>query len=404
MPSVPRPLQGRSFDMKDRQMGNSPFGSSGDAGKHAPISTFYRDTAWIGGRAEDQLAQVARWPGMAAIAAFPDLHPGRHGPVGAAFLADRIYPQLIGPDIGCGMALFRLSLPRRRFKADKAARRIREIEAPYDAERAETALAEAGIAMSAGLTPYGLGTIGGGNHFVEVQAVREPHLTEEARSLGLSAGDLCLMVHSGSRGQGAAIFTELEARWAEGYQAQSDEGQRYTTRHDAARDWARLNRRIIAERAAEALRCDITALCDSSHNHLSHTPEGWLHRKGAAEADGGLAPLAGSRDSLSYLLSVQNGPPEALASLSHGAGRRYDRASMHGRIPRVKSALQSMARNSFGGTVICEDRDLLIEEAGQAYKNSKEVQADLEGFGIASVIASLEPLLTFKTARGGGVA
>ena len=74
----------------------------------APISTFYSRETWIEGRAEDQLAQVAGWPGMRAVAGFPDLHPGRFGPVGAAFLADRIWPQLVGPDIGCGIALFRL--------------------------------------------------------------------------------------------------------------------------------------------------------------------------------------------------------------------------------------------------------------------------------------------------------
>lgn len=390
--------------MKDRQMGNSLSGDTGDAMKRAPISTFYRNTAWIEGRAEDQLAQVAGWPGMTAIAAFPDLHPGRHGPVGAAFLADRIYPQLIGPDIGCGMALFRIDLPRRRFKAEKAARRIREIETPLDPLRAQAALDQAQISNEAGLTSHGLGSIGGGNHFCEVQVIQEVHLSHKADALGLARGDLCLMVHSGSRGHGAGIFSELEASWAEGYAPHSDEGHRYLLRHDAARTWAVLNRRLIAERAAEALRCDLEPICDNSHNHLSQTSGGWLHRKGAAEADGDLAPLAGSRDSLSYLLSVGEGPAAALASLSHGAGRRYDRASMHGRIARVKSALKGMERNRYGGTVICEDRDLLIEEAGQAYKNSDDVRADLEAHGIAKAIASLEPLLTFKTGRIGGAA
>ncbi|MEM0908518.1 MAG: RtcB family protein, partial [Pseudomonadota bacterium] len=71
------------------------------------VHHFYGADTWIEGRAEDQLATVSHWPGVSAVAGFPDLHPGRFGPVGAAFLAERIYPQLIGPDIGCGMALFR---------------------------------------------------------------------------------------------------------------------------------------------------------------------------------------------------------------------------------------------------------------------------------------------------------
>ena len=85
-------------------MGNPISGERRAAG--AQVSKFYSRATWIDGRAEEQLEQVAGWPGMKAVAGFPDLHPGRFGPVGAAFLADRIWPQLVGPDIGCGMALF----------------------------------------------------------------------------------------------------------------------------------------------------------------------------------------------------------------------------------------------------------------------------------------------------------
>lgn len=75
----------------------------------------------------------------------------------------------------------------------------------------------------------------------------------------------------------------------------------------------------------------------------------WLHRKGAAGADRGLVPLAGSHDTTSYLLSVPDLVPEALGSVSHGAGRRYDRASMHGRVRTAKSDLAALTRNRFGG-------------------------------------------------------
>jgi release factor H-coupled RctB family protein len=95
-------------------MGNPISGDQSAAG--AQVSKFYSRATWVDGHAEEQLQQVAGWPGMKAVAGFPDLHPGRYGPVGAAFLADRIWPQLVGPDIGCGMALFRLDLPRRRLK------------------------------------------------------------------------------------------------------------------------------------------------------------------------------------------------------------------------------------------------------------------------------------------------
>lgn len=328
---------------------------------------------------------------MKAVAGFPDLHPGRHGPVGAAFLADRIWPQLVGPDIGCGMALWRLDLPRRRLKIDKAARRLRVLEDGADPDRAAEALAEAGLAGTSG---EGLGTIGGGNHFCEVQGVEQVLDPEAAARIGLAEGDLCLLVHSGSCGSSRG--------WKRGFAPDGDAALRYLALHDDAVAWARANRRLIAEAAARALRSEAVLVCDAVHNSVQRRGSLWLHRKGAAEADRGLAPLAGSRESLSFLLSVPEGPAEALGSVSHGAGRRYDRASMHGRIRKTRSDLAALEQTRFGGRVICEDRDLLLEEAGQAYKSADQVARDLEGFGLARRAASLAPLITFKTARAGG--
>ena len=88
--------------------------------------------------------------------------------------------------------------------------------------------------------------------------------------------------------------------------------------------------------------------------------------------------------------------PEALASLAHGAGRRYDHASMHGRVRGTKSDLAEMERNAFCGQLICEDKDLLIEEAPHAYKSADNVVADLEACAVAHRLARLNPLLTFK--------
>lgn len=379
-------------------MGNSPKGTAAtDIG--ARVSTFYSRETWIEGRAEDQLTEVAAWPGMREVAAFPDLHPGRHGPVGAAFLADRLYPQLVGPDIGCGMALFALDLPRRKLRIDKAARRLRVLEEGLSPEAAEVALRDAGL--PAETCGAGLGTIGGGNHFCEVQAIEEIFDPEIASRLGLSQGQLCLLVHSGSRSQGAGIFAGIEASWRNGFATGSAEAEAYLHLHDGAVAWAALNRRLVADAAAAALRVDLTPLCDSVHNHVLPYEDGWLHRKGAAAPDGGLAPLAGSRESLSYLLCAGSGPDAALGSLSHGAGRRYDRASMHGRIRKTRSGLAAMEKTRFGGQVICDDPDLLIEEAGHAYKDAGRVVADLEAFGITRRVLALTPLITFKTAKNG---
>ncbi|MGO7522403.1 RtcB family protein, partial [Rhizobium brockwellii] len=89
---------------------------------------YFSSKSWIEGAALEQLGEIAKLPGMLSVAGFPDLHPGKYGPVGMAALASRLYPQLIGTDIGCGMALFEFDLPQRKFKLDKAADALRELE------------------------------------------------------------------------------------------------------------------------------------------------------------------------------------------------------------------------------------------------------------------------------------
>jgi release factor H-coupled RctB family protein len=85
---------------------------------------------------------------------------------------------------------------------------------------------------------------------------------------------------------------------------EGDAALRYLALHDAAVAWARANRRLIAEAAVRARRSEAVLVCDVVPNSVQRQGSLWLHRKGAAEADRGLAPLAGSRESLSFLLSV----------------------------------------------------------------------------------------------------
>lgn len=97
----------------------------------ASLQTYYTDASWIEGAAVYQLHQVAALSGVSNIAAFPDLHPGKYGPVGSAILADRLYPHLIGNDIGCGMSLFALDIPARKFRVCKAAVKMRALEGAW---------------------------------------------------------------------------------------------------------------------------------------------------------------------------------------------------------------------------------------------------------------------------------
>ena len=373
-------------------MGNSVFGGRMSAGSSgSTIMKFYTSSAWIEGRAEAQLDDVAGWDGVRHIAAFPDLHPGKYGPVGCAVLADRIYPLLIGNDIGCGMSLFQLDLPVRKLKLEKVLRRIRVL--------GDAALVDYGgrlgdVGLPANAFAQSLGTIGGGNHFCEVQT-----LAASDADVGLDKTLTYLLVHSGSRGLGNAVFDGLPSGAVSGMPA--DDAAQYMLGHDQAVRWASLNRQIIAERAAEALRADLYLIADAPHNLLEPYGDGWLHRKGAAKADMPLVPLAGSRATASYLLRPL-AHDDTLASTAHGAGRRYDRSSMHGRVRAKRSDIAAMQRTPFGGRVVCEDRDLLIEEAPLAYKSSQAVVTDLEAIGAATPVATFHPLLTFKKTRTEG--
>ncbi len=374
-------------------MGNpTSEGAPADAGV-APIRTYFSADAWIEGAALDQLRTVAGLDGVMQVAAFPDLHPGKYGPVGCAVLADRLYPQLIGNDIGCGMALFALDLPAHKMRFDRAAERLRALEGAFPNDPAER-LRAAGL--NPDLHPHTLGTIGGGNHFCELQVVGDLVDRQAADTIGLAADSTPLLVHSGSRSLGAEVFRSIGFH-NDGLDPDSPAGHAYRQAHATALAWSRLNRRIIAERAARALRAGLLSICDVPHNLIEAHAGGFLHRKGAAKADTPFVPLAGSRDAASYLLQPA-GNPEALASLAHGAGRKYDRKSMAGRAGTTRSQRDRLARTSFGGLVVCEDRQLLIEEAPAAYKDPARVLDDLVQAGLAKEIARLEPRITFKKA------
>ena len=366
-------------------MGNPPTVDG-----RAPIHAFYSSNCWIEGAAVRQLETVAAMPGIRAVAGMPDLHPGKFGPVGCAILADRIHPAFVGSDAGCGMALFALDTPVRKLRVDKAAERLRDIERPYDGDIASE-IEAAGLAPSA--FDGALGTIGGGNHFCELQAVEEVF----DASFGIDRSRAYVLTHSGSRGLGHALLEDQMTQGLAPLDPDRETGRAYMAAHDHALRWATVNRRQIAARAAQALRCDTRLVCQCSHNCVEYRADGLLHRKGAAPSDQGLVVVPGSRGALSYLVAPLAGAPrEALASLAHGAGRKYDRTSMAGRIGTTKSDRDRLTRNPFGGRVICEDKALLIEEAPEAYKPIAGVIADLAAFGLARVVASFRPIVTVK--------
>lgn len=356
---------------------------------------------WIEGDAVQQLEKTASLPGMIAAVGMPDLHPGKGSPIGAAFLCEgRIYPTLVGNDIGCGMALFSTDLARKKQKLERWADRLGDLDGPWDGETGEF-LRERGLQATE--HDAALGTIGGGNHFAELQQVEEIHDEAAWAQLGLDADRLVLLVHSGSRGLGEAILRAHVDRFAAGgLDAGSEDARAYLGQHDMAVAWARANRALIARKFAGGLGMAVEKMLDVCHNSVVKSPDGhkdrWLHRKGAAPANEGMVVIPGSRGTLSWIVRPAAERSDAGWSLAHGAGRKWKRADARDRLSG-RYRPDDLVRTELGGRVVCEDRDLLYEEAPEAYKKIDAVVGDLVAEGLCAPVATLRPVLTYKTRR-----
>ncbi|MDQ0470272.1 RNA ligase RtcB family protein [Labrys wisconsinensis] len=358
----------------------------------ARLRIFASASSWIEGAAVRQLEQVLGRRGVLAVAGMPDLHPGHKGPVGCAVLTEGIvHPDIVGTDIGCGMTAWLLDGVARRLRVEKAVQALSKLGDAGGLEP-EDAVAAGIPADVAAAHAEALGTVGGGNHFVELQAVHAMVDGEACAAAGLEAGRLVLLVHSGSRGLGPEVLARHPFVHGEGL-ALEGAGRAYLADHDVALGFARLNRAVLAERAADLIGQDGKPWLDVPHNHVTVAGDLVLHRKGAAQADLGLVPVPGSRGAMTYVVAPDPDVPGALRSLAHGAGRKRDRASMHGRRRDAERP------NPVGNRVICADRKLAMEEAPGAYKDIAQVVADLDAHGLARVVAILKPIVTFKTGR-----
>jgi release factor H-coupled RctB family protein len=168
---------------------------------------------------------------------------------------------------------------------------------------------------------------------------------------------------------------------------------------------------------------DLKKIIDVTHNSVTKhalkvqdtTRQLWVHRKGAAPADQGVAPCPGNRGSFSWLLQptgdgqyngsylfFHSGPGVELTrfsvahSLAHGAGRRYGRNALH---TGAKVNKANLTQTELGSVVICEDPDLLIEEQPGAYKDVACVVEDMEDMQICKPVVVLRPVVTYKVRR-----
>ena len=281
-----------------------------------------------------------------------------------------------------------------------------------------------------------MGTLGSGNHYLEVQRVAEIHDPEAARAFGLREGDAVISIHCGSRGLGHQIGTEalremvvsaaqqgirLPERELACAPIHSEEGRRYLGAMRAAINCALANRQIITHLAREVFagelpRAELTLLYDVSHNTCKveeHVVDGrlrplYVHRKGATRAFGPGHPdipealrdvgqpvlIGGTMGTSSYILrGTAEGMERAFGSACHGAGRSMSRNAARKRW-QGRRVIDDLA--SRGIIVRSRSHRGIAEEAPGAYKDVNAVVDAADRAGLARKVARLEPLICVK--------
>jgi len=317
-----------------------------------------------------------------------------------------IYPQAVGGDIGCGMLAVGLNIEAPALDVPRVAgqvltgighavparRRNRRAIVSQPGGLANETLSHSrldSVRRAEGANEFA--TLGGGNHFIEIQADEE--------------GRLWLMVHSGSRALGQAILEHHLARAQpvdtrlRALHATSCAGAEYL--HDAswARRFADASRRAMAEDVGQVLARKLgghicwETVITTDHNHVSLERHGgrdlWVHRKGAMSARlGESGVLPGSMGSLSFHVEGR-GHEEALCSSAHGAGRALSRTAARGKVTE-----REFRRQMEGIWYDSRLTAKLCDEAPSAYKDIRAVlRAQKE---LVKVIRTLRPVLSYK--------
>jgi tRNA-splicing ligase RtcB len=356
------------------------------------------------------IERLSRADDVSHVAVMPDVHLANEVCVGVAVATKRlIYPSAVGSDIGCGMAAISFEADAGLLSDERAAARILagmyrlipSIKHPREAVREtlpacvqEASLSDPRLEKLKGRDGrFQFGTLGRGNHFVELQADEHDRLW--------------LMVHSGSRGMGQAITAHhLKIAKTGGqneklvkFDAESAEGQAYLVDADWAIVYAAQNRLAIV-RAVEQLLSDLfgvesnrDSLIHSSHNHVRrevHLGQSyWVHRKGALSAAAGEpGVIPGSMGAASFHV-VGRGEAAALCSSSHGAGRELSRGEASAKINSRR-----LEQEMDGVWFDHRRASLLRDEAPSAYKNIHAVMR-VQG-ELTKIERRLRPLLSYK--------
>lgn len=285
-----------------------------------------------------------------------------------------------------------------------------------------------------------LGTLGSGNHFVEIGYVDEIYDRDTAEIFGLSEKQATIMIHTGSRGLGYQVcddylremikasrkyMIELTDRQLCCAPVRSDEGRRYLGAMAAAANYAFANRQMITHWVRESMeevfglgagKLGLSVLYDVSHNIAKlekHTVEGrekvlCVHRKGATRAFGPGHPdlpgryrnvgqpilIPGDMGRASYVLcGTERAMAETFGSTCHGAGRLMSRTEAV-RASKGRSVTEEMAAR--GVTVMAASRGTLGEEMPEAYKDVSKVVQVVHNAGIGRLVARIVPVGVIK--------
>ena len=384
-----------------------------------PVKIWTRD---IDLKSIDQLKNVARLPFVFHhVAAMPDVHAGMGATIGSVIATKgAVIPAAVGVDIGCGMLAVRTNLTKHTFNERKLQRLMQEIlfRVPVgfaqrskentrwkSCEPFEEPLKEILSHEPTMLDPMvksewhaQLGTLGGGNHFIELTA------DEEER--------LWIMLHSGSRGIGNIMASFFIARaktlakengeeLPDIYLASLKEGTEdfdwYMKAAHWAQDYAMANRQIILEDVLEALRVLKPSteleggIVNCHHNYVAqeeHFGETiWVTRKGAIRAGlGERGIIPGSMGACSYIVEGL-GNEESFCSSSHGAGRKMSRTEA-----KKRFSVNDLKAQTKG--VVCRKDAGVLDEIPKAYKSIEAVMAQQSD--LTKTIHELKQILCIK--------
>lgn len=353
----------------------------------------------IDGGAMRQILNFLDYSFVRKLAVMPDVHQGYHLPIGGVVLLDKgiISPSAVGYDIGCGMCCILTDIPAQEIKptAEKIFREITsKIPSGFDAhkhpeeyEKFRSASSNRELEKQVNEKLFHqLGTLGSGNHFIEIGEDRD--------------GMLAVTLHSGSRNPGHSVggyymrLSKTEDKsLPEGFlDLTRDTGRAYLADMRFMLEYALANRLAMLETVKKILgigKKNVKLFINENHNHAEVRRDGVLHRKGATPADKGRHGVipANMRDGV--FITEGLGNERFLSSASHGAGRRLGR----------KEAAKCLSLDRFisemKGITAFTDKARL-EEAPQAYKDINRVMELQEGV----VIRTLNRAKPFINVKG----